>query len=53
MSSAHESMFRYFLCLSTKSFWLAKKMERASIVRQNGFQLDAEEVDPKTMAVAR
>ncbi len=53
MSLAHESISRYFLCLSIKSFWLAKKTERASIAQQNGSQLDAEAVNPKTMAVVR
>jgi hypothetical protein len=52
-SSAQTIMSKYFLCLLTRSGWLAQTSDSVSIACLKGSQLDAEVVDPKTMAVAK
>ncbi len=46
-------MAKYLACLMTKSTLLANTTVKASIACQNDSQLDADAVEPKTMAVAR
>ena len=44
---------RYFLCFCTNLGRLAYTAESSSMARRKGSQLDADAVDPKTIAVAR
>ncbi len=50
---AHEIMLRNFLCFWMRSWRCAYTTDRAWMAHWNGSQLDAEAVDPKTIAVAR
>ncbi len=53
LSSAQPIMSKYFLCLLTRSGQLAYKSNSVSIACWKGSQLNADVVDPKTMAVTK
>ena len=52
-NSSHLTILMYFLCLVTKSGLLANTTVRASMARRNDSQLNADAVEPNTIAVAR
>ncbi len=53
LSSAQPIMSKYFSCLLTRLGCLAYTSDSVAIACQKGSQLDADVVDPKTMAVAK
>ncbi len=53
LSPTQPIMSKYFSCFPIRSGWLAYTSDSVSIARRKGSQLDAEVVDPKTMAVAK
>jgi hypothetical protein len=53
LSYAQPIMSKYFSCLLTRLGWLAYTSTSVSIAHWKGSQLDADMVDPKTMAVAK
>ena len=50
---AHCIISRYFVCFATKLGQFAYTTDIASMAQRNGSQLDADAVEPKTMAIAR